>query len=217
MNDITPANFAANFDRLVAAMLTPARVARFRAVAAHRLGCLTAALEDLYDPRNVSAAIRTCEVFGCAAVHVIAAADYEATHGIARAADRWLTVQRHGDLAAAVAHLRAAGYTIVGTRPAGDAVPFTEFPLPPRLCVLMGREHDGLSAAAQTQCDAFVTIPMFGFTQSLNISCALAILLQHFAEAYRRSGRDVGLPAAAQAELLRAWCERDLRLKLGWA
>lgn len=216
MSDITPANFAANFDRLVAQMLTPARVAGFRAALARRVGCLTAALEDLYDPRNVSAAIRTCEVFGCAEVHVIAGTDYRAVHGIARAADRWLTVHRHRDTAACVAHLREAGYTIVGTRPAGDAVPFTELALPSRLCVLMGREHDGLSAAAQTQCDAFVTIPMFGFTQSLNISCALAILLQHFAAAYRRSGRDVGLPAATQAELLRAWCERDLRLKLGW-
>jgi tRNA (guanosine-2'-O-)-methyltransferase len=216
MSDITPANFAANFDRLVATMLTPARVARFREVVGQRLIDLTVALEDLYDPRNVSAAIRTCEIFGCAEVHVIAAADYVPAEGVSCAADRWLSVHRHADAAACVAHLRRAGYTVVGTRPAGDAVPFAEFALPSRLCVLMGGEHDGLSAAAQAQCDAFVTIPMFGFTQSLNISCALAILLEHFADAYRRSGRDVGLPAAAQAALVRAWCERDLRLKFGW-
>jgi tRNA C32,U32 (ribose-2'-O)-methylase TrmJ len=78
----------------------------------------------------------------------------------------------------------------------------------------MGNEHLGLSKEMQALCDVLVTIPTTGFTQSLNLSVATAILLQHFQDRYRRRHGGVCLPPARQKALVDKWCEREMKAKL---
>ncbi len=214
--DVTRENLPEHLDELVDRLLTPERVAGFRQVAGRRLNCLTAMFERFYDHHNMCAGIRTCEVFGCPEVHVIRSEQYKPNPATTRYAHRWLAIRRHDSVPAAAAALHQAGYTIVGTLATNDAVPPADFELPDKLCLWMGPEHEGMSDEAQAVCDACITIPMYGFTRSLNVSAALAILTHHFAARYRSSGRQVLLPADHQEQLVRCWCERELRQRFGW-
>ncbi len=217
MTTITPETLRQNLRDYAERFLTPERLERFRHVSSNRLPVLTAAFEDLYDPHNVCAGIRSCEVFGCAEVNVITIENsFSANHGIAVNATRWIDIKRHDSTRGAIDALHERGFTVVGTLPEGEAVPFEDFDLPEKLCLFMGKEHEGMSQEAIEHCDAHVTIPQYGFTQSLNISVALAILLQHFSEAYRRSGREVHLSEDERLALVDGWLERDLMKKFGW-
>lgn len=217
MTDITPEYLSEHLEEYAEKMLTPDRVERFDAVLSNRLGCLTAGFEDLYDPHNVNACIRSCEVFGCGDVHVISIKNqFQTNHGTAKNATRWVDVNRYDSTEGCISALQSKGVTVIGTLPEGDAVPYTDFELPDKLCILMGREATGLSDEAIERCDAHVTIPQYGFTQSLNISVALAILLQHFSARYRESGRAIGLSAEDKKRFRRSWLERDLFKKFGW-
>lgn len=215
--DLTPDNLHEHLDELAEQMLMPERLERLRTVAEQRIPCMSVAFEDLYDPHNVNAGIRSCEVFGCPDVHVITMEHtFEMVHGVAKNAGRWVDVHRYESTRACIDGLHRDGFTVVGTLPEGEAVPFMDLPLPEKLCLVMGKEQDGLTSEAIELCDAHVTIPQYGFTQSLNISVACAILLQYFGQAYRGSGRDVHLREEELDALLRRWIERDLRKKLGW-
>jgi len=218
MPDITPEYLSAHIDEYAERMLTEERLERFDYVLNNRMSCLTAGFEDLYDPHNINACIRSCEVFGCGDVHVISVENqFKMNHGTAKNATRWINVNRYDTTADCIQTLQQQGVTVIGTLPAGDAVPYTEFPLPEKLCVLMGRESTGLTPEAIELCDAHVTIPQYGFTQSLNISVAMAVLMAYFSRKYRESGRDIGIPEDEKAELRHLWLERDLFKKFGWA
>ena len=78
-------------------------------------------------------------------------------------------------------------------------------------------EHSGLSKESLALCDDFVTIPMYGFTTSYNVSTAMAILLQHFGENYRASGKDIFISQEYKDQLRQQWYERDIRKKFGWS
>jgi tRNA (guanosine-2'-O-)-methyltransferase len=196
-------------------VLTAGRLARLQQVADQRLGCLDAVFDGLHNPRNISACLRSAEAFGLQHVHLIDAAGFTPNRAITRAADRWLTVRRHRDVDAGFAALRADGYTIWGTALEAGAVSVFDLPLPPRLAVVVGSENAGLSDAARAGCDRLVVIPMAGFSQSLNVSTAVTVLLHYLSLAYRRErGDDALLPPAERQALFHRWCQRDLDRKL---
>ncbi len=200
-------------DPLVEQLLTNDRLERFRRIAATRLNCLTLLSENLTDPHNISACIRSAEAFGLPSVHVVSPRPYEINEHVSQYADRWLDVQCHDTAQRAVESLRARGFILLGTVPNPEAPAFSEISLPAKIAVLAGNEADGLSDELLAACDAFITIPMSGFTPSLNISVATAILLQHFSAVYRRRRRGCFLPAAEQARLVECWCRRDVETK----
>ncbi len=216
MSEVTRENLAERLDELSERILTPDRMKRFRDVAAQRLNCLTVAFENFYDPHNVSAGIRSCEVFGCPEVYVYSEENFKPNRSTASHAHRWLDVHRFRSVEDCTSALHEAGYTIVGTLAEGEARPFTELALPERLCIWMGPEKSGMGEVARAACDDFVTIPMAGFTQSLNVSAALTVLTQHFSAAYRKAGITNLISSSEQEALVRLWCERDLLTKFGW-
>jgi len=198
-----------------AELLTAERIERLRSVADSRLGCLTAVYDGLHNERNVSACLRSSEAFGLQHVHLVSTDTYRAHKAIARGADRWLTVHRHAEPASCTDTLHAEGYTIWGTALEDGAESVFDLPLPPRLAIMVGSEHDGLSAEARAGCDRLVIIPMSGFTQSLNVSTAVTVLLQYLALAYRRELGDAALlPPAEREALYRQWLQRDVDRRL---
>lgn len=194
-------------------MLTNARVERFNAVAAQRLNCLALVFEHLTDPHNISACLRAAEAFGLTDVWVVGDAFYECNESVSMYADRWLDIHRCDDAGAVVAGLRDRGYALLAAVPGDDSVALADLELPARTAVMVGNEKDGLCPELIDAADVRVNIPMHGFTQSLNVSAATAIILQHLSQAYRAGGPANLIDAETRQRLVSSWCTRDIRTK----
>src|SRR5690242_13655637 len=159
----------------LAPMLTAERIARIDAVLAARLASVATVVEDTYDPHNAAATIRTTEALGLQDLHVIEPhLRFSATKGVTRGAHRWIDLHRWPAAESAVAHLRSSGFRVYATAP--DAtVSVEDVDVSGPLAILFGNEHEGLSPAAIAACDASITVPMFGFTESYNLSVTVGL------------------------------------------
>ena len=169
--------------------ITPERKERFLQVLSLRTRFLTVALEDVYQLHNASAVIRSCDVFGVQDVHLI-----EGRYGqpldknIAMGAQQWVDIHRHETTAKCIKSLRERGYQIIATIPGKSAIALPDFELTCPTALLFGTEKEGLSPQALQEADQAVYIPMYGFTESLNVSVAAAIILQQLSTRLRQSG-----------------------------
>ena len=168
--------------------VSPQRLERFREILALRTRHITVALEDVYQMHNASAVIRSCDVFGIQDAHLI-----EARFGrrldrkIAMGAQKWVDIYRYDSTEACLGALRSSGYRIVATTPHGSGYSPDQLPLDRPVALFFGTEKEGLSEQILSQADAEVRIPMVGFTESLNISVAAAILLYDLSARLRKS------------------------------
>jgi tRNA (guanosine-2'-O-)-methyltransferase len=171
-------------DRICAAlapMLTAERIARIDAVLAARLASVVAAVEDTYDPHNAAATIRTSEALGLQELHIIEPGErFAAAKGVTRGAHRWIDLVRWSDAESAVRALHARGFRVYATAP--DAhVSVEDCDVATPLAVMFGNEHDGLSAGAIAAADATLAVPMFGFSESYNLSVTVGLAMSRLA------------------------------------
>lgn len=168
--------------------LSARRLERFREILANRTRYITVALEDVYQLHNASAVIRSCDVFGVQDAHLI-----EARFGrrldkkIALGAQKWVDVFRYDTTETCIETLRRRGYRIVATSPQKGNLSPDQLPLDRPVALFFGTEKEGLSGQVLSRADAVVGIPMVGFTESLNISVAAAILLYQLSNRLRNS------------------------------
>lgn len=200
----------------VAPMLTAERIARIEAVLDARLVSLTTVLEDLYDPHNGAAAIRSTEALGLQEFHAIEPNERFAMNaGITRGCHRWIDLHRWPDAAAGIAALHARGFRVLATAPdAPVSIDTVDVSTP--VAVLFGNEHAGVAAETLAACDGAIAIPMFGFTESFNLSVSVALVMSRLA-ARRRAhlGAPGDLPAARRAHLRARWHALKIRGALG--
>lgn len=162
--------------------LKPARLARIESVLATRTASVEVLVENLRDPHNGAAVLRTAEGLGIQTVHAVEAYDpFRYGSGVTKNADQWLSVRRYGHVIDAVEAVRARGMTLVATCLDDDAVPIDEvdFPAMGKVCVMLGNEERGLSQALRDAADVKVFVPMVGFSQSFNISVTAGMFLFH--------------------------------------
>jgi tRNA (guanosine-2'-O-)-methyltransferase len=158
-------------------LLTPERRTRIDEVIGARCTAVTAVLDGLVDPHNVSAVLRSADAFGVQLVHVIEGTEpFLATTRIAQGADRWVDVIKHATSAACVRALRASGHRIFVASMEGAVAP-EALAHEPRVAIVFGNEHSGVSQELRDLADGTYAIPMCGFVQSLNVSVAAAITL----------------------------------------
>jgi tRNA (guanosine-2'-O-)-methyltransferase len=164
--------------------LLPERRARIDEVVANRTRTLTVVMEALCDPQNVNAVLRTCEAFGVQELHVIEGPMkvYDPNKKISQNADKWLDVRRWSSTSECLAHLRAEGYRIYATHLGRGSVGLADLSFAPKVALVFGNEHRGVSDAAASMADANFTIPMLGFVQSFNVTVAAAITLARAVE-----------------------------------
>lgn len=169
-------------------MLTPERKFLFNKVINQRTNHFTVATEDVYQLHNTSAVIRSCDVFGIQNIHVIEERNRKKIdREIAMGAQKWVSLTRHHTSSDSVQHLKNKGYRIVGTTPHGKATNIDEYDISNPSAIFFGTEKEGLSTEVLNAADEFITIPMRGFTDSLNISVSAAIILQHITHRLRNS------------------------------
>lgn len=192
--------------------LTEERRSRFRQILSLRTRYITVALEDVYQLHNASAVIRSCDIFGIQDAHLI-----EERFGnrldkkIAMGAQRWVDIHRHPSSASCVRHLREAGYRIVATSPHLESVPPEKLDLSQPVALFFGTEKEGLSEGLLREADAAIRIPMVGFTESLNVSVAAAIVLRALADRLRDSTYPWQLTPDEILEKRLDWTKKTIR------
>jgi len=150
---------------------------RFAQVISGRLGSVTLLLDELADPHNRAAIVRSCDAFGVQELHAVQSAeDFSVHHLVAAGTERWVDVHRHLAPEAAVAHLVERGFELVETHPKGELLP-EQLAGVPRLALILGNEHRGIGAGLSGAARRRVRIPMRGFVESLNVSVCAAVLL----------------------------------------
>lgn len=141
-------------------------------------GALALLLDNVQNPFNVGAIVRTAAAFRVEHVWLAGATEpvtHPKTKKTALGADRYLTFTTTDTAEAAVRDAQAKGYRVVGVELADEAVPLHELALGERVCLALGHEERGLSAATLAACDHVAFVPMLGKIGSLNVATAAAI------------------------------------------
>jgi tRNA (guanosine-2'-O-)-methyltransferase len=193
---------------------TERRERRVRQVLRRRQPDLTLVLENVHDPNNVSAVLRSCDAVGVLGVHLVYTIEQAPAGAFARttsaSAAKWLEVTRHDSIAACYARLRADGLTILATGLAEEAIDLYDLDLRRPTAIVFGNEMRGVSAEGVAAADGVVTIPMLGMVQSLNISVACAVVLFEALRQRRAAGAydEPKLSEPALDRLSAAWLHR---------
>lgn len=170
--------------------LTPRRRELFKKVIDQRTNHFTVATQDVYQLHNTSAVIRSCDVFGVQNIHVVEEVNLKKIdREIAMGAQKWVDINRYTSSRECMNNLKKKGYRIVATSP-HSGIPLQDFDISKPAAIFFGTETDGLSEEVIREADEFIKIPMFGFTESLNISVSAAIILQDITARLRKSDLD---------------------------
>jgi tRNA (guanosine-2'-O-)-methyltransferase len=190
--------------------MTPERRERLLSVLNKRQNDLTVVLENVFDPHNISAVMRTCDAVGIQEVYVL-------NNKIPRhkkwgaksssSAAKWLTVHQFTDAVACFEALRAKYSRILTTHLSSDAVQLYDIDFTGSIALVFGNEHSGVSEEIRAMADGNFIIPQMGIIRSLNISVACAVSVY---EAYRQKDKaghyaTSRLSEGVRQELLTEW------------
>lgn len=197
---------------LLSPRLTAARRAKLERIAARRTHYIRLVAQDVHDPHNISACLRSAEGFGVQHVDIITPPGKFRASEAARGVASWLDIHRHHDISSCATKLKAEGYRLATAYPAASATTLWELPLDRPLAVIFGNEHAGLDPQWLECTDLSFTIPMAGFVESLNISVCAAVSLAHLTRtaAMLQAGRYYLSQGEAKA-LLNAWACKETR------
>lgn len=192
------------------------RVARFEQVLKQRTSHISVVLEDIFQSHNASAVLRSCECFGVQHVHFIENENiYQANPEVAMGAQKWLNIHHHNhqenNTIQTIESLKKEGYRIVATTPHTNDILLEDLDISPKTVLLFGTEQKGLSQNALDHADAFLRIPMYGFTESFNISVSVAICLYHLTAKLRKTNIDWELSQTEYIDILFEWLKNNLK------
>jgi tRNA (guanosine-2'-O-)-methyltransferase len=200
----------------LAPMLTAERIARIDEVLAARLASVVTIVEDTYDPHNAAATIRTTEAIGLGELHVVEGEQrFSIAGGVTVGAHRWIELHRWTSVGEAAAALRARGFRVFATLP-GAPHTIDDVDVTAPLAVAFGNEHAGLTPAAIAACDGALGVPMFGFTESFNLSVTVALAMSRIAARRRAAIGSLGdLDDRRRRELRARWFALKIRGAVG--
>ncbi len=172
--------------------VTAPRMELFEKVLAKRTSYITVILEDIFQPQNASAVLRTCDCFGIQNIHVIENRnEFNVSKEVALGSSKWLTIHKYksseNNSLNAVRTLKKQGYRIVATTPHKSDQFLPDFDLlKGKTALVFGSELPGISDTIINEADEFLKIPMYGFTESFNISVSAAVILHDLTEKLRQ-------------------------------
>lgn len=195
--------------------LTPHKQRIFKENVRQRTRHVQLVVEDLYHAHNVSAILRSCECFGVQNIHVLTDGKHGNRHfqdmaRVARGAAQWLTIRQHASYSVCREELRSSGIRTVALSPHADKTLY-ELRIQEPLALVFGREWEGVSAHIMEDVDEQVRIPMYGFTESFNISVTAALCLQDLTRRLRNTNLNWPLSEAEQETLLLDWARKAVR------
>lgn len=196
--------------------LTDKRKDLFRSVLNERTRHFTVVLEDIYQAHNASAVLRTCDIFGIQDTYTIENMYVNrVSRHVAKGSQKWLNINRYkedtNNTKACLSDLKCKGYQIIGTTPHNDSCMLSDFDVTKKSAFVFGVEKEGISEYVKEQADGFLKIPMFGFTESLNISVAVAIILQDVTTRLRKTDINWQLSNKEKQILYADWVEKTIK------
>jgi tRNA (guanosine-2'-O-)-methyltransferase len=179
---------------------------------------VTVVLENIYQSQNASATVRTSECMGLQDIHIVEnTAQYQLNVRVLKGADKWLNLERYrtkgqNNTETCFKHLRSKGYKILVADPAEDGIPIDEVDVgESRMAIVFGNELRGASPYALDHGDQKIKIPMYGFTESLNISVSVAICLNTVLGKLRQSQTPIGLSEEEKRLIKLSWYRKIVR------
>lgn len=197
--------------------ITEKRWERFNEVLNNRTRHLTIVLEDVFHEHNASAVLRSCDCFGIQDVHFIENRnEFKTNDEVAMGATQWLSIHRYrekdiNNTEACFNHLRQQGYKIVVTSPHAKSVRIQDLNINQPLAIVFGAEKEGLTDYALQNADEKVFIPMYGFTESFNISVSVALCMYEIMNRLRASNINYHLPGEEKKVLLLQWLKTSIK------
>ncbi|WP_295179007.1 RNA methyltransferase [uncultured Christiangramia sp.] len=193
-------------------LLTQRRIDLFEKVLTQRTDHFTVVAQDVYQLHNTSAVVRSCDVFGIQNLHVIEEnLPRRIDKEIAMGAQKWVDVHRYNTSRECLHELRQKGYQIVATTPHNNSTMLADFDIAKPSAIFFGTEQNGLSEEILREADASIKIPMYGFTESLNISVSAAIILQSLREKLDTSNIDWQFSEKRMQEVRLAWTKKTIK------
>ncbi len=191
------------------------RKKRFEDVIQQRSRYISVVLEDIFQAHNASAVLRSADLTGVQDVHIIENGnDYNVNPEVALGSSKWLNLVKYNahknNTLEAFDALRKDGYSIVATTPHKDNFDLDTLPLDSKIAVVFGTELTGLSDLAIENADMFLRIPMYGFTESYNISVSAAITLFTLTQRLRKSEINWRLSDDEVTEILLDWARNSV-------
>ena len=192
------------------------RVDLFNEKIEQRTNHVTLVLEDIYQAQNTSAAIRTSDCFGIQNVHVIENSnEFNVYKDITLGSSNWLNINKYNkeenNSKACFDSLKKQEYKIVATSPLQHHDSVFEFSVDDKIALVLGNGLNGISEIAKQEADEFITIPMYGFTESFNISVSAALCLSEISKRVRESDIDWKLSEEEKNDVLIKWYKHSIK------
>jgi len=189
----------------------------FDKVSKDRTRYLTLVVENIFQSHNASAILRSCDLFGVQDIHIVENNNsYEVNKDVALGSSKWLNIERYNEdiynTKKAYKALREQGYRIVATTPHANDCLLDDLPLDKgKIALVFGTELEGLSDFAIENADEFVKIPMYGFTESFNISVSAALAMHHITEKLRKSDISWRLGESERLDIQIQWAKKVIK------
>ncbi len=197
--------------------ITEQRLNKMDKILSERTRYLTVVLENIYQPHNASAVLRSCDGFGIQNVHIIENSNsYRVNPGVSLGTSQWLSIYNYKkekeNSKTAIKNLKKEGYRIVATTPHRDDQNLEDFDLPKgKIALFFGTEMHGLSDTVLENADEFMKIPMYGFVESFNISVSCALSLHNLSHRLRMSKIDWSLSTEEKESVLLEWMRNSVK------
>lgn len=193
------------------------RFERINEILDRRTNHLTIVLEDLHKSHNANAVLRSCDGFGIQDVHIIENRnefDQESTVSIG--AHNWLSLHRYNqesvnNIDTCFDHLRSEGYQIIATTPHEKDSNIDQLNVSMKTALVFGTELEGVSDEVIEKVDGFVKIPMYGFSESFNISVSAAICMYELTKRIREENPSWELSEKYKTVLRYRWVKQTIK------
>lgn len=196
-------------------IITESKMNKYEQIASERTKHITIVMENIQKDHNASAVLRTCDCFGIQNLHAIEkSVNYEIQRDIALGAGNWVDLHSHSEgqepTTECLESLKQKGYQIIATSPHTENS-IQDIDISKPIALVFGTEKHGISDETKRNADQLVKIPMYGFTESFNISVSAAIALNILRTKLQNSDVDWKLSQEEQTKLKIKWCTRILR------
>ena len=193
--------------------VTKKRWDNFIRIVDNRTNFVTIILEDIYHENNISACLRSADCFGIQNVNIIEQKhSFKDNKEISMGASKWININKHKKTSSAIKKLKKEGYKIVLTSPHNsEKTIFDDSLIKNKVAILFGSEVNGCSNDATKLADEFISIPMYGFTESYNISVAVSLTLQQLTNQIRKSKLNWQLCQNEKNKILEDWLKKSIK------
>ncbi|MES2762967.1 MAG: RNA methyltransferase [Bacteroidota bacterium] len=192
------------------------RLGRLKEVLEERTNHLTLVLEDVYQTHNFSAVLRSADIFGVQSINFIENRNkYKISEDVSMGSTQWLTLNRYqhheNNTVACLTDLKAKGYKIVATSLHKNSVTLQDLDISKPTALVFGTELTGITKDVEEMTDEFVKLPMYGFTESFNISVCAALVMYELRQKLQKEVPDYGLADAEKEDIYIDWLKASIR------